>query len=128
MPQDGEETIHLMRCVNNIPGIDVVFVPHHSGNGSNWLGTFKVTATDEHLGEFIASSVLAAIMTYANLRLSAEMSLFIRKKIERHVQLRLKVEKQKTITLPRPFICVGFVQQMLPWNPIGTLRNLEELI
>lgn len=75
MPQDVEETIHLIRCVNSIPGIDV-FVPHHSRNGSNWLGIFKVTATDGHLGELIASSVLAAIMTYANLRLSAEMSLF----------------------------------------------------
>lgn len=30
--------------------------------------------------EFIASSVLTAIMTYANWRLSAEMSLFSKKK------------------------------------------------
>lgn len=34
---------------------------------------------DEHLVEFIASSVLTAIMTYANWRLSAEMRLFSRK-------------------------------------------------
>lgn len=34
---------------------------------------------DEHLAEFIASSVLTAIMTYANWRLSAEMRLFSRK-------------------------------------------------
>lgn len=99
--------------------------PHHSRKGSNWLGIFKVTATDEHLGEFRASSVLAAIMTYANLRLSAEMSLSSEKKKERHVQVRLEMEKQKSMTLPRPFICVGFVQQMLPWNPISKLEDLS---
>lgn len=48
---------------------------------------------DEHLVEFIASSVLTAIMTYANWRLSTEMSLFSKKKKEMHVQPRWKVEK-----------------------------------
>lgn len=108
MPQDGEETIHLIRCVNNIPGIDVVFVPHHSGNGSNWLGTFKVTATDEHLGEFIASSVLAAIMTYANLRLSAEMSLFIRKKKREACTTKIESGKTEDYNLATFFYLCGF--------------------
>lgn len=97
--------------------MDVIFLPHHSGKGSDFLGIFKVPAMDEHLGELTASSVLAAITTYANLRLSAEMSLFIRGTNERHLQLRLKVEKQKTVTLLCPFIYVGFIQQMLPWIP-----------
>lgn len=108
MPQDGEETIHLIRCVNNIPGIDVVFVPHHSGNGSNWLGTFKVRATDEHLGEFIASSVLAAIMTYANLRLSAEMSLFIRKKKREACTTKIESGKIEDYNLATSFYLCGF--------------------
>lgn len=58
------------------------------------------------------------------------MSLFIRKKREEdgHVRPKSKVEKQKTLTLPRPFICVGFVHQMLPWKPFGTQRQLEDLI
>lgn len=35
---------------------------------------------NEHLAEFIACSVLTAVMTYANWRLSAEMRLFSKKK------------------------------------------------
>ena len=45
----------------------------------NWLGVFKLTRMDEHLVEFIASSLLTVIMTYANWRLSAEMRLFSKK-------------------------------------------------
>lgn len=49
------------------------------GKYKNWLGIFKLPTTGEHLAEFIASSVLTAVMTYANQRLSAEMGLFCRK-------------------------------------------------
>lgn len=75
----------------NFPGIDV-FVPPPSLKQQLKLAE-QVTAMDEHLGEFIASSVLTVIMTYANLRLSAEMSLFIRKKMR---DMYTKIESGKT--------------------------------
>lgn len=79
---------------------------------------------DEHL-EFISSSVLAVIMTYANLRLSAEMSLFIRKK-ERHLHPRLKVAKEKTLTLACPIICVGLFSRC--YHGTRLARKLEEVV
>lgn len=47
---------------------------------------------DEHLAEFIASSVLAAIMTYANWRLSAGMRLFSKKKKKKEDACTTKME------------------------------------
>lgn len=40
---------------------------------------------NEHLAEFMASSVLTAVMTYANWGLSAEMRLFSKKKKRRYM-------------------------------------------
>lgn len=118
VPQDMEEAVHLIRCVKNIPGIDVVFT-HHSKNGSNWLGIFKVTATDEHLGEFIASSVLAAIMTYANLRLSAEMSLFIREKKWEACTTKIESVKTEDCNLATSFYLCGVCSADVTMEPDG---------
>lgn len=73
------ENAWLISCVNNVSGINAVS-DSISQNCKHYLDVFKLAAMDEHLAEFIATSVLAAIMTYANWRLSAEMSLFSKKK------------------------------------------------
>lgn len=65
----------------NIPGIDVFVSPITQTTvqiGCAFLKSQRWMNT----GEFISSSVLMVIMTYANRRLSAEMSLFIREKKE----------------------------------------------
>lgn len=96
-----------------------------------FLGIFKVTAMDEHLGETMATSVLAAIMTYANLRLSAELSLFVGRVGEMRgiQQSRLKAEKAEDRNLAAAFYLCGFGSAdhgIL--TLIGTLWKLEELI
>lgn len=62
----------------------------------NRLGIFKLPTLGEHLAEFIASSVLTAVMTYANRRLSAETGLFCKKppKKQRHAMDGWKVEAE----------------------------------
>ena len=78
--------------MNDVSEMDALSVSISQKKCKNWLGIFKLTAMDEHLAEFIASSVLTGIMTYANWRLSAEMRLFSKIKKERGDACTSKME------------------------------------
>lgn len=122
------QTAWLIKRMNDVSEIDALSVSISQKKCKNWLGIFKLTAMDEHLAEFIASSVLTGIMTYTNWRLSAEMRLFskIKKKEGMHVQARWRAEEKNDGRINRARLtfvsicCVGYAEHVLPWSSINS--------
>lgn len=74
------ETAWLISCVMNVWAINSLCVSISQRTVKNCWAFLNLQRWMNTFAEFIASSVLTAIMTYANWRLSAEMSLFSKKK------------------------------------------------